>query len=185
MKQILFIAALMIALTLISSCKATPEKTIASPSSAGTVFPSAKEKDALRLLGRSAVMEGPNLLNDDGSSKPDSAKSAACFRAVSDEVDKDLAKDIADYLHEVAKTFAEKCPQTITLWARNGPVIQQIRDILGNEEGSQKEVIHWPGTAPRREVTWYKFDWLEFGAANDGELKGKVVVLRVHTEKVK
>jgi len=124
-------------------------------------------------------------MNSDGSLSPNS-KNAGCFFGVAKELDKVLEKDIADNLRDVVKTFAEKCPQaTITLYVEKTPAIQEIQTILGKEDATEKEKIDWLSSMTEVEVTWYKYAWLDFGAANFGVAKGKVVVLRAHTEKMK
>lgn len=197
MKQMLSIVAIIGAVILISSCKATTQKTTnASPPSANTntttekTIPSpslgdpptlsAKEKNALRLLGRPGELGGGQNLWDpvSGSWSPDASKQAACFEAVFRELElrKVFEEDIADNLREVVKTFSEKCPQpTIDMGVKKNPNIQKIQAILGKEKATQED--KWSGL----EITWYKYAWLDFGAVKSGI----VFVLRVHTEKMK
>ncbi len=179
---------------LISSCKTTTSPTTnASTSNTNTItektVPSPalssinqKEKDALRLLGRSGGMYGQNPMNPDGSI-PENFK---CFFEVGKELDEVLKKDIADNLQDVVNTFAKKCPQNkISFYVEKNPTIQEIQTILGKENETEKEKIGYPDATEKVEVTWYKYHWLDFGVANFGIVKGKVVVLRVYPEKMK
>lgn len=184
MNRTLFIMAITVVVMLIPSCKRTTERTNSASTSGDSSSPSGKEKDALRLLGRSAGVSSPNLLNSDGSLVPNSQAMLQC----SDEFSKGfLGAEIADSSGTELKTFANKCPQftPITLYVEKNPDIQEIQTILGSENAPEKEKIDWLNSTTKVEVTWYKYAWLDFGAANFGVAKGKVVVLRVHTDKLK
>ena len=201
MKQMLSIVAITVLVVTISSCKATTEQKTDDlsksansntaiekpiPSTSGDKSsPNAKEKDALRLLGRSGnISSGANLLNPDGSLSPNAQATTDCFLGAVKELDKVLGKDIADNLRDVVTTFSEKCPQAtpIIMDVEKNPDIQEVQAILGKEDATMKEKITYQGSLMpvQAEGTYYRYAGLDFGV-----VKGKVVALRTHIERMK